>query len=1467
MLKRIGLQRCAYDWRAEHVPQFEDEIQQYRKHGIEFFAFWDVHDDALRLFEKYDLHPQIWKTAPSPDAATQADKVSAAVRTMEPLARRTKQLGCSLGLYNHGGWGGEPRNLVAVCQGLRDLGYDHVGIVYNWHHGHEHIDDWAESLRILRPYLLCLNLNGMNANANPKILPLGAGQHDLSMLKTLVDSGYTGPIGILNHTDLDAEARLRDNLDGLQWLTKQLDGTPAAPRPQFRTFSAATQSRTQPLAGMFAGKVFEGRPEYRQPPITVECVATLTQKRTYNILVANDTKRSTDHWEIFSMTGNGYFTAYLPGRTPDHVRSSVDICDGHPHHLAMSIQSDRVRLYVDGREVANQAIRSGGSSPVPGGLAVGRLVEGGIGCHGSIEWVRVSRGVREIPKDLPSKVDRDQHTLALWTFAAGEHSSHAAHEHHNSANAPPAAAPPFDPEFANTMAGTATEHGSAERGLAVFAAHKSACLSCHKIGQHGGTVGPELTKIAHDRTAQQIVESVFWPKRDVKPEFRVTAAVTEDGRVHRGYKIASSESSLTLKEPATGELIVLDRQQIEEEIDQGTLMPDGLTAAMSREQQVDLIRFLTTLGRPEGLAEPLIDAVVAHAHAHVPAAFEFDRAPLDPRSWPSWEHPVNRDRVYDFYGKQAEYFRRQLPRPSLLSEFPGLDGGQFGHWGNQNDTTWAGDEWNQMRLGSVQSGIFHGGGVTVARGVCVRLGETSELSACFNPDTLSYDAVWSGGFVKFSSFRHGFLHGLIMEGQLRAKPEAKKPSQPHKYLGFYRHGKRVVFAYRIGDVEYLDAPWVENGEFAREVAPVETHPLREVVQGGPSQWPQSLDTKIVYGEGHPYAIDTVELPVDNPWNAPLFCGGHDFLPDGSALVCTMQGDVWHVSGFVGNGRPDRPTQATWRRFASGLHHALGLLVTDRGIFVQCRDQLVRLHDRNGDGEADFYECFSNAFVTSAAGHDFICGLQQDQQGNFYTASGNQGLLRISADGERADVIATGFRNPDGVGLHPAGWLTTPCSEGDWTPSSMICEVPLAAGADGVIPHYGYRGPRDSQAPTLPLAYLPRGLDNSSGGQVYVSSERWGPLHGQMIHLSFGAGAHYLLLRDLVDGQSQGAIVPLPGEFKSGVHRGRFNPRDGQLYVSGMSGWGTYTTDQGCFQRVRYTGDSVQLPIGFHVHQNGVAVRFSEPLKRETAETASNHFAQCWNYQYSGAYGSPEYATRHPGLRGHDVLAIRSAHVLNDQHTLFLDIPDLQPVNQLHLRLNVASVAELSSGENNGSANGVDMFVTVHRLDEPLAEFPGYVHEPKTILPHPILSDLALATKRVPNPWQRRVPDARPLRLETGKNLTFATRTLRVKAGEALQFTLANPDVVPHNWVLVKPGSLRSVGEASNQLVADPEAFARHYIPHSDEVLFHTDIVPPGSEFTIYFRAPKEPGVYPYLCTFPGHWMVMNGELIVESDMP
>ncbi len=219
MLKDLGLRRCAYDWRAQHVEEFEEEIRQYKKHGIEFFAFWGQHEKAFALFKKHGLHPQIWQTLGSPPGGSQAGRVAAAAQAMLPVAGRTAELGCKLGLYNHGGWGGEPANLVAVCRSLHEMGHRHVGIVYNWHHGHGHIDDWAESLALMKPYLHCLNLNGMNSGAQPKILPLAQGQHDLAMLRTLLQSGYNGPIGILDHqSHLDSKEVLADNLAGLRWL-------------------------------------------------------------------------------------------------------------------------------------------------------------------------------------------------------------------------------------------------------------------------------------------------------------------------------------------------------------------------------------------------------------------------------------------------------------------------------------------------------------------------------------------------------------------------------------------------------------------------------------------------------------------------------------------------------------------------------------------------------------------------------------------------------------------------------------------------------------------------------------------------------------------------------------------------------------------------------------------------------------------------------------------------------------------------------------------------------------------------------------------------------------------------------------------------------------------------------------------------------------------------------------------------
>ncbi|MCP4943721.1 MAG: hypothetical protein GY924_17330 [Planctomycetaceae bacterium] len=221
--------RVAYDWRAEHVPTFEEEIQEYKKHDIEFFAFWSWHDALEPLIAKYQIRPQIWLMLPGVGDKADSEKVQAAAEALRPMVEKTAKLGLRLGLYNHGGWGGEPENLAAVCKYLRKhQDAEHVGIVYNFHHGHEHIVRFPEAFAAVKPYLLCLNLNGMAdpsslAGNQNKILPIGKGVHEHDMIKEVLRQGYQGPIGILDHrAELDAELSLKQNLDGLDTLVNEL---------------------------------------------------------------------------------------------------------------------------------------------------------------------------------------------------------------------------------------------------------------------------------------------------------------------------------------------------------------------------------------------------------------------------------------------------------------------------------------------------------------------------------------------------------------------------------------------------------------------------------------------------------------------------------------------------------------------------------------------------------------------------------------------------------------------------------------------------------------------------------------------------------------------------------------------------------------------------------------------------------------------------------------------------------------------------------------------------------------------------------------------------------------------------------------------------------------------------------------------------------------------------------------------
>ncbi len=999
----------------------------------------------------------------------------------------------------------------------------------------------------------------------------------------------------------------------------------------------------------------------------------------------------------------------------------------------------------------------------------------------------------------------------------------------------------YDPKLVEALAAEAQQQGDVGRGLAVFSAARFACLSCHQVGATGGTVGPGLGDVGVRVAPAAVVESLLWPKRQVRPEFSAWQFALDDGRTLQGYRRSETADAIEIFEPGTQKTTAVPRKEIESMREVGSLMPDALTAAMTAEQRRDLVRFLCELGRDPSLPDKV------HGE-NVPATFVFERGPVDPSQHPLWQLPVNRDRLYDFYLKQAIFFRQENCRPHLLMAFPGLDGGSYGHWGNQNEATWMDNRWNQVDLGSLLCGVVHAPGRDIPKGVCVRLGEHGEMAACFNPLTLCYEALWQDGFLKFGDTRHGFMDGLRPQGKMLPAPAGERPKEPFVYHGYYRAGPRVVFAYRIGDQELLDAPWCVDGKFERVVAAVDVHPLKELIRGAAPQWPQEIAVVGQLGEtstaAPPYVIDTIPLPLENPWKALCFFGGHDFLPDGSAVICSMTGDVWRVTGLDAELKDVR-----WRRIAAGLHQALGLVIDQDQIYLLGRDQITRLHDLNGDGEIDFYECVSNAMETSSGGHDFICGLERDRSGDFITASSKQGILRIKPGMDKPEILATGLRNPDGVGLTEDGCITAPNSEGDWTATSMICQIKPNAGGSAA-PHFGWGGPRGGQRPAPPLVYLPRGVDNSSAGQITVSGDRWGPLAGQLIHFSFGYGSHFLVLRDEGSERTQGAVVPLPGDFRSGAHRGRFSPRDGQLYVTGMNGWGCYTPDDGCFQRVRYTGAAVQLPIGLHVYENGVMLRFTQNVDPQKLAERRNHFAQAWNYRYSGAYGSPELSPSHPLTIGHDTLDITGV-VAIDSHTVFVELPDLQPVNQLQL------VLQVDAGKPQ------EILATVHTLDKPFTKYPGYREMPKTIAAHPQAIDMELLKPGLPNPWRARQDFQATLEIAAGSNLTFSARTLKVKAGSRTRLVFKNPDGVPHNWALVERGKLAEIGDAINRLIADPEAVRRQYVPQSPCVLCYTDITQPDQQSVIYFTAPTEPGRYPYLCTFPGHWMVMNGELIVE----
>ncbi len=116
-------------------------------------------------------------------------------------------------------------------------------------------------------------------------------------------------------------------------------------------------------------------------------------------------------------------------------------------------------------------------------------------------------------------------------------------------------------------------------------------------------------------------------------------------------------------------------------------------------------------------------------------------------------------------------------------------------------------------------------------------------------------------------------------------------------------------------------------------------------------------------------------------------------------------------------------------------------------------------------------------------------------------------------------------------------------------------------------------------------------------------------------------------------------------------------------------------------------------------------------------------------------------------------------------------------------------------------------------------------------------------------------------------MKFDKTLITAKAGSVVEIVFQNPDNMQHNFVLIKPKTLEKVGAAADKLAMDPNGTKLNYVPRIPEVLQATPLVNPGGKFILTFTIPKTPGDYPFVCTFPGHWRIMQGVMRVTSPKP
>jgi len=442
-------------------------------------------------------------------------------------------------------------------------------------------------------------------------------------------------------------------------------------------------------------------------------------------------------------------------------------------------------------------------------------------------------------------------------------------------------------------------------------------------------------------------------------------------------------------------------------------------------------------------------------------------------------------------------------------------------------------------------------------------------------------------------------------------------------------------------------------------------------------WQQTIETQALISKSpDAYVIDDIPLPLDNPWKRNVRLADIAFLNDqGDAAGVTFDGDVWLISGLKGDLE-----KVTWKRFASGLHEPMSIVVREssrgerpqtpdrertRELLVFDRNGIWKLVDTNGDQECDRYEMFCNLFAQTAETREFPNSMKLGPKGELYISKGGQEgttygkhngtVIKIAADGKSMEVIGYGLRQPF-IGVNQkTGLVTASDQQGNYVPST-----PLHIIADHHF--YGHLptiAPKEKYPETItePLTWLPHPVNPSGVTQTWLLDAKMGPVNDELIHIGYNRPELFRVLMNTRFERPQAAVTSFNRNFDFPTLNAAVNPADGQLYVTGFQVWGTVVKKISGLARVRYTNQPRVLLKEVTPTDKGLLLRFNAKLDAKLATDPSSFNAERWNYKRTFDYGSPHLKL--DGSSGQEWMTASSAYLSQDEMSVLVGFPDMK----------------------------------------------------------------------------------------------------------------------------------------------------------------------------------------------------------------